>query len=157
MINFLLLLLAAGNVFWSHELFWVEGNSMWPNILGQEFIVMRKRFEYQEIARGDVIVFENENGEYLVKRVVGLPKEKLKLRGEDVFLRDESGKFQVLQEDYLGGKKFDYGDERYFVIPYDAYFVLGDNRPESRDSRYFANPYVNREKIVGLAHLGVKK
>ncbi len=123
---------------------------MWPTLQSNQLIFLNKSFAVSEIARGDIVVFSFDNQKYLVKRVVGLPGERLKLANWEVSVRDENGQYQVLEEPYLKGKKFNYGDERFFIIPQNSFFLLGDNRLESKDSRYFPNPYIGVEMIKGV-------
>lgn len=96
-----------------------------------------------KIERGDVIVFEapyGEEGEFFIKRVIGLPGETIKIENGFVYLMNEGGEFVELDESYLNA---DNAGETYphrtlvqeFTVPENSYFVLGDNRTKSSDSR----------------------
>ena len=132
--------------------FMVEGESMMPTLHQQElFLIDRKVVDTGDNAlhRGDIVVFSFDNSFYYVKRVIGLPGEYLKINQDGVWIRGSDGSYQHLDEFYLGGKKFNYGDERFFMVPEKQYFVLGDNRDHSKDSRFFSPPYVSLSQIYG--------
>jgi signal peptidase I len=103
---------------------------------------------YKELKRGDVIVFKYPNSPEVayVKRLIGLPGEKLEIIGRTVYIND-----QALQEDYT--QFLDQGSayERNgpFQIPEGSYFAMGDNRDNSQDSRYWG--FVPRDHIIGKA------
>lgn len=151
--------------------FQVEGNSMIDTLEDQQYIIINK-FAYLagKPARGDVVVFRppNDPDKYYVKRVIGLPGETVTIRDGYVFIRgNESSTIQQLDEnDYLNdrneGKTYrhppgsgDTGEEAY-TIPSEKYFLLGDNRQGSLDSRSFASagerhasPFVEEGDIKG--------
>lgn len=95
------------------------------------------------IDRGDVLVFKSpasEETEYFIKRVIGLPGETIKIANGLVYLQEEGGTFVEIEEPYLSeenkGQTFTFGnDEETYVIPENSYFVMGDNRKKSSDSR----------------------
>ncbi len=134
--------------FWSP--FMVEGESMEPNLHTQElFIIDRSPLSLHDIRRGDIAVFTFDGEYYYVKRVIGLPGETLKITHDGVSVKDADGGFRQLPEPYLNGVKYDYGDERVYIVPDGEYFMLGDNRDHSKDSRYFSYPYVKLSQIDG--------
>jgi signal peptidase I len=135
--------------------FQVQQESMMPNILDGEYILVWK-FPYNHIfgwknyERNDVVVFRprTNSDTYLIKRVVGLPGETVRLHEGSVWVRSaEDEKFQKLDESFLSEKNVsntcltaacsdsDKSRIEEFTVLEDSYFVLGDNRTHSRDSR----------------------
>lgn len=142
--------------------FQVIGNSMVNTLHHGEYIVVSK-LEYLVGGpqRGDIIVFHPplHEDEYYIKRIIGIPGDKVDLKGGKVFVNGVA-----LEEDYLSEgvrtclvaqqRECD-GDERSFEVPEGKYFVLGDNRNGSSDSRAWydadnkPDPFVDREQIQG--------
>lgn len=131
--------------------FIVEGSSMEPNFLNQEYLLVSKvSYQLKEPKRGDVIVFRPVESPYLnyIKRVIGLPGETVEIKNGKVWIDKEE-----LKEDYLPRDVktlISSGTKTITVkLKEDQYFVLGDNRQFSKDSREIgAIPRVN---IVGPA------
>ena len=128
--------------------FLVEGPSMSPNLADSEFLIVNKlSYLTDDPQRGDVIVFRSPRNpdEDLVKRVIGLPNDEVEVRGGQVYVNghlvDESSYFR-------GPIGRDTPARR---VPEDAYFVMGDNRLQSRDSRDIGT--VPRASIVGQVWL----
>lgn len=109
------------------EPFVVSGESMNPNYMANDYLLLSK-FEKQ-FFRGDVIVYRNPKaeGSFLVKRIVGLPGDKTEIKNGRVFINGE-----VLSEPYAEGMTVGDGS---LVLKSDEYYVLGDNRIKSLDSR----------------------
>jgi signal peptidase I len=149
MMNFFLVwLIATKLVFLSP--FMVEGQSMEPNLHnGEMFVIDRLVNRNGDLKRGEIVVFSFDGEYFYVKRVIGLPGETVRIGGEKVEIKNENGDFQTLNEVYLLGGKYNYGDQRYFLVPEGKYFVLGDNRDNSKDSRTFTYPFVELGKIYG--------
>ncbi len=122
-------------------------NTIMPddNILGYRLAYLNEGPE-----RGDVIFFyfpDDETQKY-VKRVVGLPGEKVTIEEGKIYINDSK---IPLDEPYLK-EEWTRGTGPYvFEIPEDSYLCLGDNRNRSADAREWNNPYVAREKIIGKA------
>ena len=102
--------------------------------------------------RGDVVIFrypDNEE-ELYVKRVIGLPGETVDIIDGYIYI---DGSAEALEEDYLKEDWTVATGTYHFEIPEDSYLMLGDNRNDSWDARYWTNTYVHRDKILGKAVL----
>ncbi|MBI4099697.1 signal peptidase I, partial [Candidatus Microgenomates bacterium] len=128
----------------------VKGHSMEPTFHDGEYILTDKvSFRMGLPKRGDVVVFASpKNADVdFIKRIIGLPGEKVKIRGGKVFVDDapldESG--YLAASVYTGPESF-LAENQDFTVPRGKYFVMGDNRPGSSDSRDFG-PVVPSEFI----------
>jgi signal peptidase I len=125
----------------------VEGTSMNPLLSDQERIFINKFvYHFEPIERGDVIVFwyPLDRSKSFIKRVVGLPGETIEIRDGHVYINDHELADQYVPAGYLDGST--YTPHR---IPADGYFVMGDHRDSSNDSRVFGP--VPRQFIYGKA------
>lgn len=117
---------------------------------GDRLIGNRLAYINKNPERGDIIIFkypDNEE-ELYVKRVIGLPGETIDIRNGEIYINGEE---EPLVEEYLKETWTVAIGDYHFEIPADAYLVLGDNRNDSWDARYWTNTYVYREKILGEA------
>lgn len=123
---------------------------------GDLFILNQQAYVDSEPHRGDIVVFSNEKEPdyFYVKRIIGLPGERLHITSNGIYV-ETSGARRELAEPYLAhaAENKDYSLKGYkdelFVIPKDKYFVLGDNRPHSLDSRSFVYPFIPKAGIKG--------
>ena len=125
----------------------VEGTSMNPLLSDQERIFINKFiYRFEPIERGDVIVFwyPLDRSKSFIKRVVGLPGESVEIRAGNVFVNGRELPDQYVPSGYLDGSN--YAARR---LPQDEYFVMGDHRDSSNDSRVFGS--VPRQFIYGKA------
>ena len=123
----------------------VDGSSMYPTLnSGDNLITSKISYKLSEPERGDIIVLEapDSPGDDYIKRIVGLPNDHLEIKDGDVFINGKK-----LDEPYLGGIETD-GEED-IIIPSGYYFVMGDNRDESHDSRIDKVGVISRNSIVG--------
>lgn len=126
----------------------ISGPSMNNTLHSGQFVLVNKlayQFFHQP-ERGDVIVFHepDQPGRDLIKRVIGLPGDKIVMDGSNIWINGVE-----LNEPYIT-QKYNPGAETQ-TVPANQYFVLGDNRPVSEDSRYFG--FVPKDYIVGKAIL----
>ena len=110
----------------------------------------RLAYLFEDPQRGDIIFFyfpDDETQKY-VKRIIGLPGEKVTIKDAKVYINDSE---VPLEEPYLK-EEWTLGTGPYeFQVPEGCYFVMGDNRNSSKDARVWNNPYVAKEKIIGEA------
>ena len=116
-------------------------------------VVLVNRLVYNAMTpkRGDIIAFKpngRENAHYYIKRIVGLPGETVTIRDGKVYINDST---EPLRDDFC--PETPVGDFGPYEVPEGCYFMLGDNRNVSKDSRYWLNPYVEKDKIIGKAFL----
>lgn len=139
------------------EPFVVSGSSMVPNFFNREYLVVDKlSYRFGEIDRGDVIVFRypKDPSQYFIKRVIGLPGEKVKIQsGKAVIYNNEFPDGKVLAEPYLPNQDITFGQEDIVTLQSGEYFVMGDNRLGSSDSRMWGK--LPESNIVGKAWLRV--
>lgn len=132
--------------------FYVKGASMEPNFYEKEYLIIDElSYRFREPQRGEVVVFrypENPR-EYFLKRIIGLPGETIKISSGKVLLyNNEHPEGVVINETYLP-KNLKTEGRRTIVLNDSQYFVLGDNRSNSYDSRRFGP--IDRDLIVGRA------
>jgi len=129
------------------QISYIPTGSMIPTLNeGEAVLVVRIPYYFREPRRGEIIVFKyplDPSKEY-VKRLIGLPGDRVEIKNGEVYVNG-----QKLVEDYVKRKSDDnYGP---ITVPKDSYFVLGDNRPVSVDSRYWG--FVPKKNLVGKAIL----
>lgn len=128
--------------------FYVKGASMEPNFFDHEYLIIDEiGYRFNTPQRGDIVVFKypKDPKQYFIKRVIGLPGEKIKVQNNAIYINGTK-----LNETYLPATTETllplrgYGD---ITLATDEYFLLGDNREQSLDSRIFGP--VQRDFIVG--------
>lgn len=123
----------------------VDGQSMEPSFHSGNFVIVNKlAYRFGDYHRGDVIVFPspNSDGEDLIKRVIGLPGERIRISNGQVFVND-----RLLSEPYILSSPS--GDRREITLSQNALYVMGDNRNNSSDSRTWGP--LDIEKVLGKA------
>jgi signal peptidase I len=128
----------------------VEGTSMMPGLEDQERIFVNKFvYRWEPIQRGDIVVFRypRDISKSYIKRVIGVTGDRIRIENGQVFVNDEA-----VDEDYVPNE---YADARSYpevTVPTGTYFVLGDHRTMSQDSRDFGP--VDERLIYGKAVFG---
>ncbi|MFZ0805882.1 MAG: signal peptidase I [Candidatus Sulfotelmatobacter sp.] len=128
----------------------VEGTSMMPSLQDQERIFVNKFvYRLEPIERGDIVVFRypRDPSKSYIKRVIGMAGDRIRIEGGQVFVNDEP-----LNEDYVPAVYADMRSYPEITVPSNSYFVLGDHRSMSNDSRDFGS--VNQSFIYGKAVFG---
>lgn len=124
----------------------VVGDSMNPSLNnGNILLVDQVFYKFKSLKRFDIISFQAKPI-HLVKRIIGLPKEKIEYEDNKLYIND----VRVIENFKIIGKTPDFGP---IIIPSGSYFVLGDNRNDSIDSRIFGS--VKTNIIKGKAFFGV--
>lgn len=129
----------------------VIGNSMHPTYKNGEYLMANKiTYRVSDPKRGDVIIFKYSDTQDFIKRVIGLPGDTVMLKDGHIYINneilDESG--YLSDSIYTNGENFLKEGES-TVVPEGEYFVCGDNRSHSSDSREFGS--IKKENIKGKA------
>ncbi|GAA0177589.1 signal peptidase I [Clostridium sediminicola] len=123
----------------------VPTSSMYPTIKPGDRIIVTRVYNPSNLDRGDIVVFESDElKETLIKRLIGLPGDEIQIDDSGtVFVNGE-----IIDEPYIVNPQNKPG---YFAVPEGKYLFLGDNRANSKDSRYWENPFIDANKIKGKA------
>ncbi len=145
------IILAFGIRTFVAEARYIPSASMEPTLeINDRLIIEKISYRFREPQRGDVVVFkptarlieENYKRAAFIKRIIGLPGDKIEVKGGRVYVDD-----RPLQEKYIAEEpQYDYGP---VTVPEDSYLVLGDNRNNSYDSHSWG--FVPRQKLIGKA------
>ncbi len=136
--------------------FYVKGASMEPSFYDHEYLIIDEiSHRFREPERGEIIVFKypNDPSQYFIKRIIGLPGEKVEIKEGKVYVYTKDTSRRVrLEESYLDpGTETFASQEETAELGADEYYVLGDNRNYSKDSRNFGA--VKKSFIVGRVWL----
>jgi len=141
----------------------VPSGSMETTIMtGDRLIGSRLAYRFGgEPKRGDIIIFDHMTGPgneeiHLVKRIIGLPGETVDIKNNQVYINQSQ---TPLEEPYL--REPMESEDYHFTVPSGCYLMLGDNRNNSADARYWSDPYVPEDKILAKVlfryYPGIKK
>lgn len=132
------------------EPFVVSGSSMFPTFVNGDYLIVDKvSYELGNPQRDDVVVFRypNDTTKFFIKRIIGLPNETVDIKGSLVTITEPAGGHSfTLDEPYVKNQS---SNSTHFELKGDEYFVMGDNRSASSDSRFWGP--VKRKLMVGRA------
>ena len=123
----------------------VRGASMEPTLHNNERLIANKiSYRFESPKRSEILIFKPplEIKRNYIKRIIGIPGDKIEIIKGEIYLNDNK-----LEENYIEYKSYE--DLSAVLVPDDSFFVLGDNRSNSSDSRYWG--FVPRKNVVGKA------
>lgn len=127
---------------------YIPSESMVPTINEGDHLFVTRVYNPEKLQRGDIVVFKSDElNDILIKRLIGLPGDKISIADGIVSVNGE-----VLKEDYVKNNDHFYGN---FEVPEGKYFFLGDNRAISWDARKWGNPYIDADDIMAKAQVRV--
>jgi len=133
--------------------FYVKGASMEPNFYDHEYLIINEiGYHLGNPERGDIVVFKHDAVDYFIKRVIGLPGERVTIKDDEIYIYNQKNPdgFLLDESEYL--PKTTATDGKVDITLKDSqYYVLGDNRMSSLDSRRFGP--IERSVIVGKTWL----
>ncbi len=133
--------------------FFVKGQSMEPNFENGDYLIIDEiTYRFHNPQRGDVVVFKypNDTSQRYIKRIIGLPGETIEIKNGKVAIFNKEGNQLLDESTYLTPLILTAGDMQ-ITLAEDKYFVLGDNRIASSDSRSWG--LLPREDIIGRVFL----
>lgn len=124
---------------------YVASGSMEPTLKTGNIVIYNKLYyKTHSYGRGDIIcLWSNSYNNYIAKRIIGLPGDEIEFHDGHLFING-----RICREDYISEGVETNGIKK-FIVPEGQVFILGDNRENSVDSRYWTEPYVNMDDIVG--------
>ena len=115
----------------------VDGASMDKTLENGQILLL---YKLGNVKRYDIVVLDEEiEDEIIIKRIIGMPNDTVEIKNGKIYVNDEE-----IEEEYAYGQTSDYDK---ITLKDDEYFILGDNRPISKDSRYFGP--VKEDEIIG--------
>lgn len=127
---------------------YIPSGSMIPTLNPDDRILVTRVYNIKNLKIGDIIIFKsNELHEDLIKRLIGLPGDEISIKGTSVYVNGKK-----LYEPYV---KNNINFEGTYKVPIREYFFLGDNRSNSDDSRFWRNPYISGNNIIGKAQFRI--
>ena len=127
----------------------IPSGSMENTIMtGDRVIGNRFAYSFSDPQRFDIIIFRypDDESQLFIKRIIGLPGETVEIRDGKIYLNGSDEPLEDVQtKETMGGS---FGP---YTVPENSYFVMGDNRNDSKDSRYWTNTFVTKDEILGKA------
>jgi len=126
----------------------VNGTSMYPTLNDKDIMILNKiGYEVDGLERFDIVVIKYHD-KYLIKRVIGLPGDNIKYKDNELYINDE-----YVEEPFLEDDVVTWDFEMVGTVPEDSYFVMGDNRVVSMDSRDLGT--FKKSRIIGKTNFTV--
>lgn len=127
---------------------YIPSSSMVPTLNVDDRLLVTRVYNPEKLQRGDIVVFDSDElNETVIKRLIGLPGDTIKIDGTAVYVNGKK-----LDEPYVKYPLESYGT---YKVPEGKYFFLGDNRANSNDSRFWKDPYIDADKIQGKAQIKI--
>ncbi len=127
---------------------YIPSSSMAPTLNVDDRLLVTKVYNPENLKRGDIVVFKSkELDEIVIKRLIGLPGDEIRFDGTSVYVNSKK-----LDEPYVKNPMEFYGT---YKVPEGKYFFLGDNRANSNDARFWKNPYISGDQILGKAQVKI--
>lgn len=136
--------------------FFVEGASMGPNFETGEYLLIDEiSYRFKPIDRGDVVVFHYplDTSKYYIKRIIGLPGETIEVKNSKVVVYNSANSDGIILDETYLPENLETNGQIKKKLGTDEYFVLGDNRPVSSDSRIWGS--LPKNDIVGRVWIRV--
>ena len=130
----------------------VDGPSMDTTLTDGQILILNKFiYRKQDIQRYDIVVIRADNKK-IIKRVIGLPNENVEIKNNEIYIDGKK-----IDNSFASTKTddFDLSDIGLVKVPWDSYFVLGDNREISLDSRYPSVGTIRKYNILGKANFRI--
>ena len=127
----------------------IPSGSMENTIMtNDKLIALRTSYWFNDPKRGDIIIFKypDDESQLFIKRVIGLPGETVEIKDGKVYI---DGSETALDDSFIPEKM--QGSFGPYTVPDNCYFMLGDNRNDSKDSRFWKNTFVRFDQIIGKA------
>lgn len=133
----------------------VVGPSMNPTLSNNDVVILDKlSYKFIDIKRGDIVALYYADTKFLIKRVIGLPGEKIYFQDNTLYINDVKYEENYLNDDVITDD-FSLDSLGYTIIPDEMYLVLGDNRGDSMDSRDPDVGLISKKDIIGKVRVQI--
>lgn len=130
--------------------FYVKGASMEPTFYDNQYLIIDEiTYRFSDPERGDVVVirYPQDPSQFFIKRIIGMPGEIIEIKDGHVYIKNSKLSDEILLDEPYLDESIATTGEKQIHLGVDEYYLMGDNRPSSLDSRSFGP--INRKYIVG--------